>query len=79
MLVEDEPDLGKAISRTLKQKHYIVDWTQDSCEAWEYLENRWTQYNLAIFDWLLPGLSGWELLRQQKTEWKIKLLDSMGG
>ncbi|SKB11558.1 hypothetical protein PL11201_160018 [Planktothrix sp. PCC 11201] len=27
-------------------------------EAWDYLENQWTQYTLVIFDWLLPGLSG---------------------
>ncbi|WP_341732954.1 two-component system response regulator RppA [Microcoleus sp. EPA2] len=64
LLVEDEPDLGKAIDRTLKQERYIVDWAQDGQEAWGYLENQCMEYTLAIFDWLLPGLSGLELLRR---------------
>ncbi len=68
LLVEDEPDLGKAIERTLKQEKYIVDWAVDGSEAWEYLDSHWTQYNLAIFDWLLPGLSGLELLRRLRAK-----------
>lgn len=68
LLVEDEPDLGKAIDRTLKQEKYIVDWAQDGNEAWEYLESQWMQYTLAIFDWLLPGLSGLELLQRLRAK-----------
>ncbi|MEG4997323.1 two-component system response regulator RppA [Microcoleus sp. B4-D4] len=68
LLVEDEPDLGKAIERTLKQEKYIVDWAQDGNEAWEYLESHWMQYTLAIFDWLLPGLSGIELLQKLREK-----------
>lgn len=61
LLVEDEPDLGAAIKRTLNQEAYIVDWVLNGAEAWNHLEDQWTQYTLAIFDWLLPGLSGLEL------------------
>ena len=68
LLVEDEPYLGKAIDRTLKQEKYIVDWALDGSEAWEYLDSQWTQYTLAIFDWLLPGLSGLELLRRLRAK-----------
>jgi DNA-binding response OmpR family regulator len=68
LLVEDEPDLGKAIDRTLKQEKYIVDWAQDGREAWEYLESQWMEYTLAIFDWLLPGLSGLELLQRLRAK-----------
>ncbi|WP_373537697.1 two-component system response regulator RppA [Microcoleus sp.] len=68
LLVEDEPDLGKAMERTLKQEKYIVDWAQDGNEAWEYLESHWMQYTLAIFDWLLPGLSGIELLQKLREK-----------
>lgn len=68
LLVEDEPDLGKAIDRTLKQEKYIVDWAQDGGEAWEYLDSQWMQYTLAIFDWLLPGLSGLELLQRLRAK-----------
>ncbi len=64
LLVEDEPDLGAAIQRVLNREKYIVDWVQDGTEAWDYLENQWTQYRIAIFDWMLPGLSGLELCKR---------------
>ncbi len=68
LLVEDEPDLGTAIKRTLHQQAYVVDWVQDGTEAWCYLEDKQTEYNLGIFDWLLPGLSGVELLRRLRRK-----------
>lgn len=61
LLVEDEPDLGAAIKRSLNQEAYIVDWLLDGNEAWNFLENQWTEYTLAIFDWLLPRFLGLEL------------------
>lgn len=64
LLVEDEPDLGKAIKRTLNHHNYIVDWVQNGGEGWYYLESQFTEYNLGIFDWLLPDLSGLELLKK---------------
>lgn len=77
LLVEDEPDLGAAIKRTLNGEKYVVDWVLDGTEAWEYLESQWTQYTLAIFDWLLPGLSGLELckrLRKKKNPLPVLIL-----
>jgi DNA-binding response OmpR family regulator len=68
LLVEDEPDLGAAIKRTLNQEKYVVDWVTDGNEAWEYLQNQWTQYTLAIFDWLVPGISGLELLQKLRSQ-----------
>jgi DNA-binding response OmpR family regulator len=67
LLVEDEPDLGSAIKRTLNLEKYVVDWVLDGNEAWDYLENQWTQYTLAIIDWMLPGLSGLELCSRLRT------------
>jgi DNA-binding response OmpR family regulator len=64
LLVEDEPDLGAAIKRTLTQHKYLVDWVMDGEEAWAYLENSWTEYTLAIFDWMLPKNSGLELCKR---------------
>jgi DNA-binding response OmpR family regulator len=83
LLVEDEPDLGAAIKRTLHQEKYVVDWVLDGTEAWSYLESQWTEYTLAIFDWLLPGLSGLELckrLRERNNPMPVLMLtakDSM--
>lgn len=77
LLVEDEPDLGAAIKRILKQEAYVVDWVQDGWEAWNYLTTEWQQYKLAILDWLLPGLSGVEIcqrLRQQNNSLPILML-----
>lgn len=68
ILVEDEPDLGAAIKRVLNEEKYVVDWVVDGTEAWEYLENQWTQYTLGILDWLLPGMSGIELCRRLRTK-----------
>jgi len=77
LLVEDEPDLGAAIKRTLNQEKYVVDWVIDGTQAWEYLDSQLTQYTLAIFDWLLPGLSGLELcqrLRAQRSPLPVLML-----
>jgi DNA-binding response OmpR family regulator len=68
LLVEDETDLGTAIKRTLHQHGYVVDWVQDGMEAWYYLDDQQTEYNLGIFDWLLPGLSGIELLQRLRSK-----------
>lgn len=77
LLVEDEPDLGALIKRTLERERYVVDWVLDGSEAWDYLDSQWTQYTVAILDWLLPGLSGLELcqrLRQQKNSLPVLML-----
>lgn len=68
LLVEDEADLGTAIKRILHQHGYVVDWVQDGMEAWYYLDDQQTEYNLGIFDWLLPGLSGIELLQKLRSK-----------
>lgn len=67
LLVEDEPDLGAALERSLKREKYVVDWVTDGTEAWQFLENSWTQYTVAIFDWLLPGISGLELCQRLRA------------
>jgi DNA-binding response OmpR family regulator len=61
LLVEDEPDLGKAIQKVLTREGYVIDWIEDGDEAWECLESNFVQYDIAILDWMLPGRSGIEL------------------
>ena len=58
LLVEDEPDLGNAIKRTLSQQAYVIDWVQSGDEALAYLESDVSLYALGVFDWMLPGMSG---------------------
>jgi DNA-binding response OmpR family regulator len=77
LLVEDEPDLGSAIEKALTRDRYIVDWTKDGSEAWEYLTQSQTQYMLAVIDWMLPGLSGIEIckrLRARKDSLPVLIL-----
>ena len=64
LLVEDEPDLGAAIKRTLNQHKYLVDWVMDGTEAWQYLDNSSAQYTVGILDWMLPGITGLELCKR---------------
>ncbi|MCU0527326.1 MAG: response regulator transcription factor [Elainella sp. Prado103] len=68
LLVEDEPDLGAALERSLKREKYVVDWLKDGTEAWQFLEHDPHQYTVAILDWLLPGLSGIELCQRLRAQ-----------
>ncbi|MDC0832497.1 two-component system response regulator [Leptolyngbya valderiana BDU 20041] len=77
LLVEDEPDLGAAIEKTLTREAYIVDWALTGTDAWNYLQSPSTKYDLAILDWLLPGISGIEIcqkLREQHNPLPILIL-----
>lgn len=67
LLVEDEPDLGQALVKTLSRERYIVDWAQDGQSAWGYLDQRWVNYTLGVFDWMLPGLSGLQLCQKLRA------------
>jgi DNA-binding response OmpR family regulator len=68
LLVEDEPDLGIAIARTLNQHKYIVDRAIDGTEAWQYLEYSSVEYTVAIIDWMLPGISGIDLCKRMRQQ-----------
>ena len=67
LLVEDEPDLGAVLEDMLKQHNYTVDWVLNGSEAWNYLETKSTEYDVASFDWMLRGLSGIELLKRLRA------------
>ncbi len=64
LLVEDEPDLGAAIQKSLSREKYVVDWVLDGAEAWDYLDTPGTRYAVAVVDWMLPGISGLELCQR---------------
>lgn len=77
LLVEDEPDLGTAIKRTLAQEKYIVDWVLDGKQALDILVDYKAEYSLAVVDWMLPRLSGLNLckfLRQKGLSLPILML-----
>jgi signal transduction histidine kinase len=73
LLVEDEPDLGAAIKRTLTQKAYIVDRAQDGLEAWYYLDSQWTQHTPVggRVTLILDSAAGHALIQVQDTGTRI--------
>lgn len=68
LLVEDEPDLGVIIQRTLEREKYVVDWVTNGEDAWDCLENTLVEYTVGVFDWLLPGLSGLDLCKRLRAK-----------
>ncbi len=68
LLVEDEPDLGAIIQKSLTHHQYVVDRALDGLEAWDYLTHPQAAYAIAIVDWMLPKLSGIELCQRLRAE-----------
>jgi DNA-binding response OmpR family regulator len=68
LLIEDEPDLGAIIQKSLSHHQYVVDWAMDGKAGWEYLTVERDMYSLAIIDWMLPKISGIELCQRLRAE-----------
>jgi DNA-binding response OmpR family regulator len=68
LLIEDEPDLGAIIQKSLSHHQYVVDWAVDGKAGWEYLTLDRDTYSLAIIDWMLPKISGIELCKRLRAE-----------
>lgn len=74
LLIEDDPQLGKALHQGLKQE-YAADWFRSAEEGDEAL--RLTPYAVLVLDINLPGMSGlaWlHALRQRGTGVPVLLL-----
>ena len=62
LVVEDQPDIARALSGFLRQSGYRVSAALDGLSALEHFHRQ--HPDLVLLDWMLPGLSGPELLRQ---------------
>ena len=62
LLVEDDPMLGDALRRSLKQEGITTDWVQDAEEAELALATG--EYFLLLLDLGLPGKGGLDLLAE---------------
>lgn len=69
LVVEDEPDVLRAVSTFLREEGYYVD-TADNGEEGLYKATNW-EYDAILLDVMLPKRDGWsvlaELRRQKKT------------
>ena len=62
LVVEDEPDLARALARGLKREGHAVDIANRRVEAEQKLASN--GYDLAIVDWNLPDGSGLDLCKR---------------
>lgn len=64
LVIEDDPALGEAVSRCLRQDGYAVDWEQDGGVADEVLQ--YQQYDMVVIDIGLPTMDGISVLRAMR-------------
>ena len=68
LIVEDEPDLLRALCRALREDGYAVDTAEDGEDArYKAIEN---DYDAIVLDWMLPVSNGLQVLaalRQTKN------------
>lgn len=62
LLVEDDPDLGPAIARALRQENFAVDLVGDGIDAGHLGDTE--HYDAAVLDLGLPGKDGFAVLRE---------------
>ncbi|MEC7809925.1 MAG: response regulator transcription factor [Actinomycetota bacterium] len=65
LVVDDEPDLVKALERGLKQEGYAVDTATSGEEA--LAKASWNPYDLVCLDLNMPGLDGIEVCDSLRT------------
>ena len=65
LLVEDDAELGGAVSASLKREHYALDWVTDGAAASAALST--AEYDLVILDLGLPKVSGLSVLKQLRS------------
>ncbi|WP_148881211.1 response regulator transcription factor [Streptococcus sp. Marseille-P7376] len=62
LLVEDEVDLNRSLTKLLKKEHFSVDSAFDGEEALEFLEMM--DYDLIILDIMMPHMDGFAFLEK---------------
>jgi DNA-binding response OmpR family regulator len=72
LVIEDEPDLLKALVQALREEGYAADQAADGREGLFKAEG--CEYQAIVLDLLLPGLDGLEVLRRLRKSRKTPVL-----
>lgn len=65
LIIEDEPDLARALQKSLEEEHFAVDLSQDGEDGLFKVTD--ISYDAAILDLMLPRLDGWTVLRRARA------------
>ncbi|MBL9117406.1 MAG: response regulator transcription factor [Verrucomicrobiaceae bacterium] len=72
LIVEDEPDLLRALVRALREDGYAVDTAEDGEDAkFKALE---CDYDAIVLDWMLPLMSGLDVLKAVRAKKQTPVL-----
>ena len=64
IVIEDDPDINKLISYSLRKEGFIVEQVFDGDEAVERLESEY--FSIVILDIMLPGINGFDICKEIK-------------
>lgn len=79
LLIEDDPVIGKMITRGLEDSGHRCDWMLGGGEALSALSEK--AYDVVVLDRMLPDVSGMEVLSQLKSrgdETPVLMLTALG-
>ena len=65
LVVEDEKDLNRVITRKLKAEGYSVDSCFDGADALDYMEM--TPYDVIVMDIMMPVMNGYEAAKMIRS------------
>ncbi|MBE2282192.1 MAG: response regulator transcription factor [Prosthecobacter sp.] len=72
LIVEDEPDLLRALARALREDGYAVDTAEDGEDGrFKALE---CDYDAIVLDWMLPVINGLEVLKALRAKKQTPVL-----
>ena len=66
LLVEDDRNVARFVSKGLKENLFLVDLAKDGEEGFELIIQE--KYDLIILDILLPKMDGWQVLQKIKEK-----------
>ena len=72
LLVEDDPELSRVISRALRDSEFAVDTAHDGVEGLFKAQNE--DYDVIILDLMLPRMDGSSVLRKLRQTKKTPVL-----